>query len=77
MDQSATSFVLALNLLLSGKAVTRLGWNAHHKLMLQVPDEDSKMTKPYIYMITAKGDIIPWVASQTDLLAIDWAEDLS
>lgn len=76
MEQSQNSFVLALNLLLEGKAVTRSGWNAHHKLLLQVPDANSKMTQPYIYMVTAQGAVLPWVASQTDLLATDWLEDV-
>jgi len=30
------------------------------------------MTKPYIYIQTEQGDIIPWVCSQTDLLSNDW-----
>lgn len=30
------------------------------------------MTQPYIYMTTEQGDLVPWVASQTDILATDW-----
>lgn len=30
------------------------------------------MTLPYIYMRTVQGDLVPWLASQTDLLANDW-----
>jgi hypothetical protein len=30
------------------------------------------MTLPYIYMKTADGNLVPWLASQTDLLATDW-----
>lgn len=68
----------AIEQLLEGNKVSREGWNAHHHLELQVPDENSKMTRPYIYMVIGgdakdlKGDKIPWVASQTDLLATDW-----
>lgn len=36
------------------------------------PDIHSKMTLPYIYMSTAQGDLVPWLASQTDLLFQDW-----
>jgi hypothetical protein len=32
------------------------------------------MTLPYIYMRTSHGDLVPWVASQTDILARDWVE---
>lgn len=28
--------------------------------------------KPYLMMRTADGEFVPWVASQTDLLAEDW-----
>ncbi len=27
---------------------------------------------PYILMRTAGGEFVPWLASQTDLLAVDW-----
>jgi len=27
---------------------------------------------PYLLFKTAQGDFVPWVASQTDLLATDW-----
>ncbi len=57
----------------TGNRVTRAGWNGKGMwLALQVPDEHSKMTLPYIYMRTAQGDFVPWLASQTDLLATDW-----
>lgn len=29
--------------------------------------------RPYLMMRTADGDFVPWVASQTDLLAEDWS----
>jgi hypothetical protein len=28
--------------------------------------------RAYLMMFTAQGDFVPWVASQTDLLAEDW-----
>jgi len=53
--------------------VARSGWNGKNMyLELQVPDEHSKMTLPYVYMRTAQGDLVPWLCSQTDLLALDW-----
>jgi hypothetical protein len=56
----------------SGISANREWWNGHHRIYLQVPTEQSKMTKPYIYMETEQWDIIPWVCSQTDLLSNDW-----
>jgi len=53
--------------------VCRAGWNGKNMwLELQVPDSHSKMTLPYVYMRTVSGDLVPWLCSQTDLLATDW-----
>jgi hypothetical protein len=53
----------------------RTGWNGKDMyITLQCPDENSKMTQPYIYMKTADDNLVPWVASQTDLLAEDWEQ---
>ena len=63
----------AVEALKEGLAVELDGWNGKGMyLELQVPDEDSKMTLPYIYMSTVQGDLVPWLASQTDILANDW-----
>lgn len=56
-----------------GNKVQRAGWNGKGMhLELQIPDANSKMTLPYVFMKTAQGDLVPWLCSQTDLLAIDW-----
>ncbi len=58
-----------------GAKMAREGWNGPGQyLQLQVPDEHSKMTLPYIYIHTVQGDLVPWLASQTDILAQDWVE---
>jgi hypothetical protein len=63
----------AIEQLRLGNAVCRSGWNGKNQyLRLQVPDQNSKMTLPYIYIYTVQGDLVPWLASQTDLLAEDW-----
>lgn len=73
-SQPATiTFAGALYDLKAGKRVARLGWNGKGMwLELQRPDAHSKMTLPYIYMKTADNHLVPWLASQTDLLAEDW-----
>jgi hypothetical protein len=66
-------FSFALEQLKNGKKISRRGWNGKGMwLELQVPDPHSKMTRPYIYMSTVDAALVPWVASQTDLLAEDW-----
>lgn len=67
----------ALSLLKEGKKVARGGWNgAGQFLALQTPDEHSKMRKPYIYISPVDGELVPWLASQTDMLSEDWSEVL-
>lgn len=63
-----------------GARCSRPGWNGKAMwLKLQVPDANSKMTLPYIYMEYPKGHpawpdgcLVPWLASQSDILATDW-----
>lgn len=66
-------FSQALLSIKSGKQLARKGWNGNGQFIeLQVPDEHSKMSLPYIYITTVQGKRVPWLASQTDLLAKDW-----
>jgi len=69
-------FSRALTLLKEGLAVSRTGWNGKGQTIhLQTPDENSKMSLPYIYIKTVDNKLVPWLASQTDLLAEDWIEN--
>ena len=75
-------FGQALIELKNGNKVKRKGWNGDGIfLALQVPDKNSKMTQPYIYIDTlglktnnpnAPKGRVPWLASQTDILTEDW-----
>lgn len=66
-------FGQALDMMRADLRVARSGWNGKNMwIALQKPTDTSKMTLPYIYMRTAQGDLVPWLASQTDLLAFDW-----
>lgn len=67
------TFSEALEQLKAGRRLTRTGWNGPGQyIALQRPDLGSKMTLPYIYIRTVSGALVPWLASQTDLLAEDW-----
>lgn len=67
------NFGQAIEELKNKKLVARSGWNGKNMfLALQVPDEYSKMSLPYIYMRTADDHLVPWLASQTDMLSDDW-----
>lgn len=67
------NFGQALESLKLGHRVAREGWNGKGMwLELQRPDAHSKMSLPYIFMKTADDQQVPWLASQTDMLAEDW-----
>jgi hypothetical protein len=67
------NFSEALKDLKMGFQVFRSGWNGKNMyLELQVPDMYSKMTLPYIFLKTVQDDLVPWLISQTDILADDW-----
>ena len=67
------SFSGELDYIKGGSKLSRLNWNGPGQyIQLQVPDENSKMSLPYIYITTVQGNRVPWLASQTDLLANDW-----
>jgi len=67
-------FGKALKYLKNGERVQRSGWNGKGMwVQAQYPDKNSKMTLPYIYMKTADDQLVPWLASQTDIMAEDWS----
>ena len=79
---NAMSFGLAIEAMRKGKHVCRRGWNGRGIFIaIQTPDKNSKMTSPYIYIDTtglitknmdALKSCVPWIASQSDMLADDW-----
>lgn len=76
----------ALVLLKEGHKVARKGWNGKGMFLYYVPantySAQTEIAKEYfgdtvdygayIAMRTASGEVVPWLASQTDLLAEDW-----
>lgn len=73
------TFSDALAAIKNGHKLARVGWNGKGLwLEIQRPDAHSKMTLPYIFMSypadaqNTPGARVPWLASQTDLLAEDW-----
>ena len=79
---NTNNFGWALEQLKNGLRVRRKGWNGNGIFLeLQVPDDKSKMTQPFIFIDTtglqtdnpnAPKGRVPWFASQTDLLCEDW-----
>jgi len=72
-QQEIKDFGWALRKLKAGFNVFRRGWNGKGLwLNIQRPDANSKMSRPYIYMHTADNGLVPWTASQSDILETDW-----
>ena len=81
------NFGAALRRMREGLKLSREGWNGKGMWAeLQKPDAHSKMTRHYIFLCVPNGktsqfaasneavDRVPWLPSQTDLLAEDWFE---
>lgn len=78
------NFGEAIHEMKCGRKVARKGWNGKGiYIKVQFPDVNSKMTSPYIYIDTsglqtdnpdAPKSLVPWLASQTDMLAEDWTD---
>ena len=67
------SFGMAIAAMKLGSKVHRRGWNGKNMwLGITNPDKHTLMTQPYIYMCIVGGGMIPWLASQTDMLAEDY-----
>jgi len=72
----------ALVSLKEGRKVAREGWNGKGMWLVLVEEMELFVdgimtpfkTKPFIAMKCVDGEIVPWLASQTDMLAEDWAE---
>jgi Protein of unknown function (DUF2829) len=61
----------AVEAMRQGCKVARSGWNGKN-MHVAIAFGDARMTVPYVYMKTADGGLVPWLCSQTDLLAADW-----
>lgn len=81
-------FGKALSALKAGQLVARQGWNGKKMFLYLVSGSKFTVNRapllgifpegteinycPHIDMKTADGSCVPWLASQTDILADDW-----
>lgn len=81
-------FGAALQALKNGQKVAREGWNGKGMFLFLVPGSVFKVNRapllgiypegteinycPHVDMKTADGKVVPWLCSQTDMLAEDW-----
>lgn len=85
---SKMSFSHALEMLKAGEPVARVGWNGKGMFLYLVPAQSYPVQTQiaaryfgvgamvpygaYIAMKTADGNVVPWLCSQTDMIAEDW-----
>ena len=85
---SGMPFGLAVEAMKQGKKVARTGWNGKGMFVFLVPGSQFKVNRApllgiypegteinyhaHIDMKTVDGTIVPWLASQADVLAEDW-----
>ena len=85
---TAMSFGHAIHALKAGKRVCRAGWNGKGMFLYLVAGSQFAVNRPpllgiyeagteidyrpHIDMRDAEGKCVPWLASQTDMLADDW-----
>ena len=66
----------AVEALKAGGRVTRKGWNGPGQYLYLVDanphPQGDEANLAYVVIRTVQGDVVPWLASQTDLLAEDW-----
>lgn len=73
--EAVNSFAESLAACIEGRhRITRAGWNARGQhVEAQRPDKGSRMSVPYLVLKNAQNELVPWVPSQGDLFARDWA----
>lgn len=85
---TAMTFGLAIDAMRKGFKVAREGWNGKNMFIFWVPgstfqvnrapllgifEEGTEITyQSHIDMYTADGTVVPWLASQSDIAALDW-----
>lgn len=77
------SYGAAIEALERGERVMRAGWNGKNMWLILIEADQYELRAwkyfnateqlPFIAMKTADNKIVPWLASQTDMLAKDWA----
>ena len=65
-------FSEALTALKAGKRIHGSNWPAGTYVALQLPDENSKMTIPYLYLHSEESNM-PWLPMYGDMFTDEWA----
>lgn len=81
MNNILVDFGTALKAVKEGKRISRIGWNGKGMWLILVKENEAFSKNenvvefthlPWIGMKTADNKFVPWLASQSDMLAEDW-----
>lgn len=68
------NFSEALEWVKTGSKIFRKGWTAGYYVRIHLPNAQSEMTAPYLFLFTiSTGSSVPWVPGHIDILSEDWA----
>jgi hypothetical protein len=65
----------AIEAVKNGELIARAGWNGKGMWLVYQErriDDLGRVILPHLLMKTVQGEYVPWLASQTDVLAEDW-----
>jgi hypothetical protein len=65
------NFEKAFEQVKSGKSMRLPQWQEDVKIKAQYPDEHSKMTSPYLYVVSRFGKV-PWKETMVELFSEEW-----
>jgi len=65
------NFGMAFEEVKKGKAMRLPTWAADVRIKVQFPDNNSKMTHPYLYVKSRYG-IVPWKETVVELFSEEW-----
>ena len=70
-DEKLHTFEEALKALKNGAKIRIISWKSDVYISLQIPDVNSKMTAPYMYVTSRYGQV-PWMPTQIEIMSGQW-----
>ena len=71
MDEARHTFGNAIEYMRIGNSVKLPQWGEDVFISIQTPDENAKMTAPYMY-VTSRFGMVPWIPTMIEMLSEEW-----
>lgn len=69
--EESLSFGEAIEVMRNGGKVKLPAWSSDVFISIQTPDENSKMTAPYMY-VTSRYGMVPWIPTMIEMLSVEF-----